>query len=350
MIKPRIAIAGFGNIGGKHALAFAAAGNCEISSICDPDPAREELAKPFRVPFFTDLSQLLDTERPDGVVVSAHTQAHMEIATVCVQRGIPCLVEKPFAVSARDARDLLALADDNGVTLLTGHHRRHNRIVQQAKDIVSGGRIGRLVGVSAIWALRKHDSYFDTPWRTQPGAGPVLTNLIHDVDTLRYICGEISTITATSSSATRGHAVEDTASLTITFDNGALGSVLITDAGQSPWGWEVNSEENPDYPVTATNSTFFTGTEGALGFPRLELWTPADGAKAQWFEPLNKQSIPAPGPDPLVAQAEHFARVIAAGETPRVSGREGARTLACIEAVFESARSGASTRPDFDGL
>ena len=350
MSKPRIAIAGFGQIGGKHALALTAASNCEISAICDPDPAREALTEPFHVPFFTDLAQMLDTERPDGVVVSAQTQVHMEIATACVQRGVPCLVEKPFAVSASDAKELVALADAKGVTLLTGHHRRHNRIVQQAKSIVASGRIGRLVGVSAIWALRKHDSYYDTPWRTQPGAGPILTNLIHDVDTLRYICGEISSIGATTSSAVRGHAVEDTASVTMAFENGALGSVLITDAGQSPWGWEVNSEENPDYPVTATNSTFITGTDGALGFPRLELWNPADGAKAQWFEPLNRQSIPTPGPDPLVAQAEHFARVIVDGEAPLVSGREGARTLACIEAIFESARIGATTRPDFDGL
>ena len=120
--------------------------------------------------------------------------------------------------------------------------------------------IGRLVGVSAIWALRKHDSYYDVPWRTRPGAGPVLTNLIHDVDSLRYICGEIAEVSAFSSSAVRGHAVEDTASVGLRFENGALGSILITDAGQSPWAWEVNSEENPDYPVTAVNSVFFTGT------------------------------------------------------------------------------------------
>jgi predicted dehydrogenase len=263
---------------------------------------------------------------------------------------VPCLVEKPFAVNAADARELLAFADQRGVQLLTGHHRRHNPIVQHAQRLISDGALGRLVGVSAIWALRKHNSYYEVDWRTRPGAGPILTNLIHDVDSLRYICGEITSIQATTSSAVRGHSVEDTASLTLTFASGALGSILITDAGQSPWAWEVNAAENPDYPVMDQNSYFFAGTEAALGFPRLEIWRHHDSGEPHWHKPMHPERVELASIDPLVAQAEHLARVVRGLEEPLVTGREGARTLACIEAAFESARSGARVQPDFTDL
>ena len=346
----RLAIAGYGQIGAKHAAAIENAASCQLVAISDLDPDRETVAQEHDVPFYPEVGQMLADARPDGVIVAAQTQAHIEITTTCVENDTPCLVEKPFAVTARDARAVLELAEHRGVQLLTGHHRRHNRIVQRAREIVTGGDIGRLVGVSAIWALRKHDSYYDTPWRTQPGAGPVLTNLIHDVDSLRYICGEVSEVSATVSSAVRGHPVEDTAGVTLGFHDGAVGTILITDAGQSPWAWEVNSEENPEFPVMQANSMLFTGTAGALGFPRLELWRHPDPARADWGEAMTPRRILATGPDPLVTQAEHFARVIRGLEQPRVSGREGARTLACIEAVFNAAASGKSVSPDFTGL
>ena len=153
-----------------------------------------------------------------------------------------------------------------------------------------------------------------------------------------------------TSSAVRGHAVEDTASVSLTFESGALGSILITDAGNSPWAWEVNSEENPDYPVMDQNSYFFTGTQAALAFPRLEIWRHTQAGEPHWFKPMAGERIEVAYRDPLVVQAEHFAQVIAGAESPRVSGAEGSRTLACIEAVFEAARSGRTIEPDFTGL
>ena len=98
------------------------------------------------------------------------------------------------------------------------------------------------------------------------------------------------------------------------------------------------------------NSCFFTGTKAALAFPRLELWRHTDAGEPHWFKPMAGERIDVPYLDPLVVQAEHFAQVIAGGETPRVSGAEGSRTLACIEAVFEAARTGQTITPDFTGL
>ena len=95
-----------------------------------------------------------------------------------------------------------------GVPVLVGHHRRHNPIIAKAREIVRSGRLGRLTSVTALWTLQKPDDYYDIEWRRKPGGGPVLTNLIHDIDTVRFICGEIESLQAVVSNAGAGIAVQ----------------------------------------------------------------------------------------------------------------------------------------------
>ena len=111
-------------------------------------------------------------------------------ASPVLKHGVHMLVEKPITDTVAEANALIEAAEAHGVQLLVGHHRRHNRLVQQARDIVQSGRIGDLVGVTAMFSLLKPEDYFQVKWRSQPGGGPILINLIHDIDNLRFICGE----------------------------------------------------------------------------------------------------------------------------------------------------------------
>ena len=76
---------------------------------------------------------------------------------------------------------------------------------------MQGGGIGRLTAVAALWLLQKPADYFDVAWRREPGGGPLLINAIHDIDDLRFVCGEIEEVRALVSNTTRGFKVEDTA-------------------------------------------------------------------------------------------------------------------------------------------
>ena len=84
--------------------------------------------------------------------------------------------------------------------------------------------------------MRKHESYFEADWRRRQGGGPLLINAIHDIDCLRFLCGDIESVQAIASSAVRGHEVEDTAAVIMRFENGALGVFFIASAltGRSP--------------------------------------------------------------------------------------------------------------------
>ena len=86
--------------------------------------------------------------------------------------------------------------------MLVVQHRRHNPFVQKAKQIIEGGELGRLTVSSLHYMIYKNDEYFDVEWRRMKGAGPILVNLVHDVDLLRYLLGEPSPSRACSPAPT----------------------------------------------------------------------------------------------------------------------------------------------------
>jgi predicted dehydrogenase len=132
--------------------------------------------------------------------------------------------------------------------------------------------------------------------------------------------------------------VEDTASLTLHFENGALGSVFVSDATPAPWSYELTSGENPIYPHQAQDCYRFCGTAGSLAFPSLKLWHYADPEAAGWWEPLTERTLAANSGDAFTAQLAHFCRVVRGEDVPLVSGQERLKTLAVTQAVLESAR------------
>ena len=108
-------------------------------------------------------------------------------------------------------------------------------MIAKAREIVRSGRIGAVTAVVGLALFLKPDDYFDVALRREDGGGPVLINLIHDIDDLRLICGEIVAVDAMVSAARRGHAVEDTAAVIARFDNGALATIIASDAVPAPW-------------------------------------------------------------------------------------------------------------------
>ena len=327
-------------MGRRHIDYVNASGDCQLVAICDPDSGVAELAARNEVPLFHDAFEALDLASPDGAIIAAPTNLHEELALACIRRSIVPLVEKPITAALDEGRWLVDEASASGVPVLVGHHRRYHPRIQLLWKLVKGGAIGSLIGVSLLWAVKKPDAYYDVIWRTRAGGGPVLTNLIHEIDTLRYICGEITSVYAATSSATRGFEVEDSAAITLNFTGGVVGSIFLSDAAPSPWSYELTMFENPSYAHVEGNCAFFFGTEGSIAFPRMELWRYPSADNAGWEQPLEQERHEPADADPLAAQLAHFCRVIRREEQPLVSGEEGLRTLAATQAVLTSGREG----------
>ncbi|MDR1708717.1 MAG: Gfo/Idh/MocA family oxidoreductase, partial [Candidatus Accumulibacter sp.] len=280
--------------------------------------------------------------RPDAAIIAAPNVEHAPAGIACAGRGIPMLVEKPIADTVEAARRLVEAAERAGVPLLVGHHRRHNPIVAKAREVARSGRLGRITAVSAQFMLLKADDYFAPAHRRQPGAGPILTNAVHDVDDLRFICGDIAEVRAMASNAVRGYPVEDTAAALLRFANGALGALTISDTAVGPWSWELTSGENPFYPRNDENCYLISGTLGALSVPRLELWRYPDGAGKGWDAPLAREILSVEKADPLARQLRHFCAVVRGEAEPLVAGRDALRTLQVVRAILDAAAEGGS--------
>lgn len=336
----RIAVAGAGLIGRRHIEHILAEPGATLHSVIDPAAGGAEIARRFGVPHFADFDAMLAADRADAIVYATPTQLHVANGEAAVAAGLPALIEKPIADDAAAAEALVTHAEAAGVPLLIGHHRRHNRMIQRAKDIIDAGRLGRIVGVHGFFWIMKPEDYFDVAWRREEGAGPILTNLIHDIDLLRYLVGEVSAVQAVTSNAVRGFAIEETAAITLSFENGALGTMAVSDAIVAPWSWEQTTGENPVYPQTDQSCYMIGGTHGSLTVPKLEVWSNAD--KRSWWEPFSVERTYSALEDPLRLQIAHFCRVVRGEEQPLVSGREGLATLRVIEAIKRAAREGGS--------
>lgn len=337
--KPvRLAVAGVGLIGRKHLEQIHALDACTLVGVCDVDPGRQSVAEEFGVPFYRDVGELLERERPEGMIVATPNADHAVIAEACAKRGVHLLIEKPIADTIENAEHILDVAGAAGIRILVGHHRRHNPLISKARSLVQGGAIGRLVAVSVLWALMKPADYYHVPWRCKrPGGGLTLINLIHEIDTLRFICGEIRQVYAQSSSAVRGLDVEDSVSVTLSFESGALGTMLASDATPSPWSYEMTTRENPYYFHADENCCYFLGTKGSLDFSRLKLWRYADVEQSGWQHPLEQSTYQVEHSDPIQLQMEHFCRVVRGEEVSIVDGRDATRSLAVALAILESA-------------
>lgn len=338
----RIAVIGAGLIGRKHLSILKNDPAFEVAGIADPSPQAAAYARENGFPHFTDVEALLDATRLDGVIVAGPNATHRTTALACIARKIPTLLEKPVADTVKDALAIVDAAAQAKVPVLTGHQRRHNPIMQVARDFVAGAGLGRLVAVTATWLCRKPDDYFDTTWRREPGGGPILINAIHDIDALRMVCGEIESVQATTANAARGFAVEDTAAAVLTFANGALGTLIVADSAATPWNWEISSRENPIYPGETENCILITGTKGGLAVPTLQHWSYDDAGA--WMDPLTRRTLPVTRADPYPRQLHHFARVIRGEEAPIIDVAEGTRTLAATLAIAESAETGRPVR------
>lgn len=341
----RIALIGAGIMGRQHQQHLQRLDEARLCAVSDPNPQAAEFAAACGVPYFADHRQMLEQVLPAAAIVANPNTLHVSTALDCIAAGAAVLLEKPVAVHLDEVRELLAASERSGVPVLVGHHRRHNPLIARAHDLLSAGALGRLTTVTALWQVQKPDSYFDIPWRREAGAGMLLTNLVHDLDLLRYLCGEVRQVQAFTSNGVRGFANEDSVAVLLQFHNGALGSLTGSDAVAAPWSWELDSGENPVYPRQADQPCYLlAGTRGALSIPQLRRWHYAEPG-AGWHQPLLQSEEAFSREEALRRQLQHFVQVARGAVAPLVGAADAGRTLALIDAIRQAAESGRTCAP-----
>ena len=335
----RIAVIGAGLIGHRHIQHILEEPRCRLAAVIDPDPKAKSLAENAGVAYFSDIAPFLDETDAEGVIIATPNDTHTNIGIQCAKAGLHLLVEKPIDSDPAAAARLVDAAKKAGVKVQVGHHRRFNPYIEATKRILDDGSLGMVVAVNVLWTLLKPPSYFNVAWRTQPGGGPVLINLIHDIDNLRYLFGDVERVYAESSNAIRKFPVEDTAAITIRFRSGVLGTVITSDTVASPYNFESATGENPLIHSAAQDCYRIFGTQATLNFPEMTFWRYTGEGEQGWGSPISREKIDVERTLPLVSQLRHFCDVVHHDIEPRCSGEEGIKTLETTMAVAEAVRT-----------
>jgi len=312
----RILVAGGGLIGQRHCEAVANHPGCCLAGLADPDP---RIA--FDGPRYDNIDQAPDDI--DGVIIATPTASHAQLGIMAAQRGWHILMEKPVAEDLDSAKELAQAVKAAQVGALVGHHRRYHAPLQQLRTLLSEGGIGTPVTASLIWAVAKPDEYFAGNWR-MAGGSPVMINLVHDIDVLRFIMGDIVEIAALRGGNLRNSTRVESGAVALSFASGATVTIAFADTAPSPWGFEAGTGENPNIGTTHQDMLWITGTKGAVSFPSLQLWCGTEWSKPAIQRPLRRQMN---SKEPLEAQLDHFLEVMA-GAPPLISIEDATGTLA----------------------
>ncbi|MGB6007159.1 Gfo/Idh/MocA family protein [Castellaniella sp.] len=343
--RKSLALIGLGAIGIMHVERIRNGADFTLAALADPTDQAREFAQANSIRWYPGHRELLSAIHPDGAIIATPNRTHAAIALDFLAERIPILLEKPIADTLEDAWRIAHAEQQSGTPVLIGHHRRHNAILREAHRLLESGLIGQPVSATVMATFLKPAGYFDLAWHRQPGAGPVLINLIHDIDMLRLLLGEIASVQAMKSNRIRGLAVEDTAGVLMQFRSGAIGTLVTSDCATSPWNWDLSAGEASHYPQQRENTHFICGTEASLTLPGLDIWQYRERQK-HWQAPLTQTRSILHRQDPYQAQLANFAAMIDGTAPSRCTSLDGLRTLQAALAIHESCATASTVALD----
>ncbi len=148
--KLQVAVIGVGNMGKNHVRTYSEMPNVELLALADTNvELGSGLAQEYRIPFHQDYRDMITSVKPEAVSICVPTSLHSSIATYCLEQGVDVLLEKPIAMTAEVAEQLLQLAKKLDRRLLVGHIERFNPAVLAVKDLLNQNKLGKVTAIVA---------------------------------------------------------------------------------------------------------------------------------------------------------------------------------------------------------
>ena len=341
-----VGILGGGSISEAHARAAAAVPDLRVVAVCGRDATRvEALASRHGAVAFTDVKAFLRHRPLEIVAVGTPSGVHADDVEAAARQGLHVLCEKPLDVSTARIDRMLEAVERAGVTLGVFFQDRSTPDLLEVKDALVAGRLGRpiLADARVKW-YRPPEYYAQSLWRgtwALDGGGALMNQGVHTVDLLLWLLGDVRRVYARTLAAMHAIEVEDTAVAVVEFASGAVATLEATTAA-----W-------PGYDRRVA----ITGTLGTVVIEqaRVASWDLREPALEGAAGGAASIAPPAGGADAAAASArthvvadasphrrvfEDFVSALDTGRPPRVDGREGRRSVALIEAIYASSRSG----------
>ena len=326
----RYALIGCGRISKNHIIA-AKENKLEIVAVCDIEEANMEntlkindLEKNETIKRYTDYHIMLEENELEMVSIATESGLHAQIALDCIEYGIHVIIEKPMAMSLRDADKIIALSEKKGVKVCACHQNRFNIAVQETRKALEQGRFGKLSHGSIHVRWNRNKNYYEqAPWRGtwENDGGALMNQCIHGIDLLRWMFGdEIDEVYGVTRQQFHDYLeAEDIGMAVVKFKNGAIATIEET--------LYVFGEKG-------------TVKLGGKSTNNIDVWDFADETEAdQNNKLLEEQTSNVYGN----GHARLFADVIDAiknDRTPYVDAYAGRRALELVLAIYKSQKLG----------
>ncbi len=337
-------IIGTGMIGGFHAQAIASMAGGELIGAADRNPERTQaFADQYNTQAYDSVATMLADPQIDIVTIGTPSGAHLEPAMAAIEAGKHVVIEKPLEITTERIDQMVAAAQAKGVTIAAVLNRRFHPGMNAFKQATEAGRFGKITSASAYVKWYRDQAYYDSgAWRgtwALDGGGALMNQSIHTIDALLYLAGPVKSVQAdTACLAHENIEVEDIAVAMLEFENGARGVIEGSTCTWSKTGHAARVQ--------------LSGTEGSvfLADEAFEVWefmheTQADEQiRSQYMQGVTAGlGANDPGAIDYTQHQRNFEEIVTAiqaGRAPSTSAAEARRSVALIQAIYQSAKNG----------
>lgn len=341
-----VGIIGAGGISECHTEGYKKLDNVKVIAVCDINEERaKKYAKKYDIPYiFTDYEEMLKMNELDAVSVATWNNGHAPISIAALKAGKHVICEKPLAMNALEAQQMVDTAKIMERLLMVGFVRRFESNVKYLKDYIEKGNLGKVYYAKAGY-MRKWGNpggWFSD--KKKSGGGPVIDLGVHVIDLIRYINGKPKAVSVSASTFNyvgmkpniKGlnkycsqdydefNDVEDAATALIKFDNGMTLSFETS--------WVMHSKGSNNY------LNIYGEKAGASMEPTLEFYEEKDDyfidvkPSIEQRKDVFQQSFN--------EEIKHFIDCIA-NNTPCINtGEDGVEIMKILDAIYESSKSG----------
>ncbi|MEE0692646.1 MAG: Gfo/Idh/MocA family oxidoreductase [Lachnospiraceae bacterium] len=231
----KYALIGCGRISTNHVKAVKN-NHLEFVAACDivPEHIEEVLKKnelqDAPIKRYTDYKKMIEENDIDLIGIATESGIHAEIALYCIDHGIHVIIEKPMAMSMKDADEIIQRSEEKKVKVCACHQNRFNVAIQRLRHAVEEGRFGKLSHGSIHVRWNRNKGYYDqAPWRgtwAQDG-GALMNQCIHGIDLLRWMFGnEVEEVYGSTRQQFHDYLeAEDVGMAVVKFKNGAIATI-----------------------------------------------------------------------------------------------------------------------------
>jgi len=334
----RFGIVGCGSASIPVCEAIDASPLTELTAVYDVNHVfADDISRRFHVPMMETFEELLTNQTVDAVYVAVPHYLLAPLTHQVLESGKHALTEKPLAISLEEIDQLNKLASEQQLALGVFYEMRYAPAHALARQLIQAGALGNIICVQIQTLIDKPLTYWQSgysgrsmnPWRSikaQAGGGVVLMNTSHLLDALFYVTGlVVVSVSADIGTLVADVEVEDTASATLRFNNGAIGSLIA--------GAHIQGAQNEEYCRVY-------GTEGQIQLPdpygsdplRIYLKRPwSQFGAGQWYsistEPVSVHQC----------AIEEYAEALQSGGCVPIDAQAARRVLAVVLAIYQSA-------------